>query len=77
MFFSISPQTECCANCQHYRQHFTYLLQEHCFCLCNAGHCCYPRMKNREPMDVCQHFVSASSADGKRFRADLPIGCFV
>ena len=54
MYFKINiePQTECCYNCENFRQHYTRDGDE-LYC----GHCVYPRMKNRGPFDTCQHFL--------------------
>jgi len=43
-FLGVTPETECCANCEHFRQHY-----DKDGGLIFAGHCCYPRMKPREP----------------------------
>lgn len=47
-----------CANCAHYVQH--YILSS-CrpsgFIAANAGHCVYPRVKDRKPGACgCEHF---------------------
>ena len=43
-----------CSNCKHFYQH--YVLTEHGYLATNAGHCCYPRLKDRKPTDYCDHW---------------------
>ncbi len=50
-FLGVTPETECCANCEHFRQHY-----DKDGGLIFAGHCCYPRMKPRKPYNTCKHF---------------------
>lgn len=50
----ISEREEICANCKHYVQHYTCLLER--FTPCNAGHCVYPRLKARKPGQTCERF---------------------
>ena len=49
-------ETRCCANCRHYHQHYVYSEQAKGFTHCNDGHCVYPRMKHRQPHELCEHF---------------------
>ena len=44
-----------CASCKHFWQH--YVFDGDAFRKCNAGHCVYPRLKNREPADGCEYFA--------------------
>lgn len=50
-FMGIEPQTKCCYNCQYYHQHYGKWGGE-----IFAGHCTYPRLKDRKPTDVCVDF---------------------
>ena len=52
----------CCGTCVHYRQH--YILTEQCrpYPLW-YGHCGTPRMKRREPDEVCAYWMPALRPD--------------
>ena len=57
----IDEETQCCANCAHFHQHYIRSAQvskphKHCFWPIGQGHCTYPRMKNRRTDDVCEYF---------------------
>lgn len=58
MKIEISERETVCANCQHFYQH--YIKNDGVYKACNAGHCCYPRLKNRRPGDVCEKWVQKS-----------------
>lgn len=57
MYIYIEKAEEICGNCKNFYQH--YVRTEGCgweFTPCNAGHCCYPRLKGRKPCDTCSQF---------------------
>ncbi len=45
-----------CANCEHFYQH--YIKQGTDYHPLSFGHCAYPRMKDRDTFDLCEHFTS-------------------
>lgn len=45
-----------CANCIHYRKHYGKAGEK--YFPINAGHCVYPRIKDRKPGNTCLHFES-------------------
>ena len=51
---TLEQATQVCFHCTHFPQHYpprgNAVLALHC------GHCCYPRMKDRQVTDTCQHF---------------------
>lgn len=57
-FLDVTLETECCANCEHFHQHY----RKDGFPIF-AGHCCYPRMKNRKPDDTCKHFKNKEDTE--------------
>lgn len=57
----IEPETEACANCKHFYQH--YILSWAGFDPLEQGHCCYPRLKNRRVTDCCEHFERAKKEE--------------
>lgn len=62
MWPDIREDTECCANCKHYIQHYHWFEHYRRFDAVNCGHCRYPRIKNRRPTDVCKHFEREKKA---------------
>ena len=56
MMYKISENEDVCANCKYFRQHYIKESFGYGFIACNAGHCVYPRMKNRSPGDTCKNF---------------------
>lgn len=58
--FGIEESEQVCANCRNFYQHFVYSKNDRNYTAVNAGHCCYPRLKNRKPgSEGCEHFESA------------------
>ena len=54
--YNIDEREEVCANCKHYIQHYT---RSRIWGIspCNAGHCIYPRFKDRKPgTPACGYF---------------------
>ncbi len=52
--YGVEPETEACANCKHFYQHYIWIR-------CGyepiaSGHCTYPRVKDRKVYDCCEHF---------------------
>lgn len=47
-------ETECCANCKHYIQH--YYRRDGYYFTVHDGHCMHPRIKNRKPTAYCDRF---------------------
>lgn len=49
-------------NCKHFYQHYvkTGPFQYH---KVFAGHCCFPRMKNKEATDTCRYFERRDKND--------------
>ena len=43
-----------CRWCKHYRQY--YYVEGVFYRPAHAGHCVYPRIKDREPTDSCKYF---------------------
>lgn len=62
-----------CANCQHYRQYFLLEEEEHLYGTRYAfgrtydGRCVFPRMKNRNPDDVCKYFEQREKRISDKF----------
>lgn len=54
--YGIHETEEVCANCKHFYQHYVKVGLE--FDVCNAGHCSYPRAKDKKPNDWCKNFES-------------------
>lgn len=56
--YGVRPETEACANCEHFRQH--YILDSmgrwEGFIPITEGHCIFRRVKNRKVYDCCEHF---------------------
>lgn len=60
--YGIDEREEVCANCKYFWQHYVY--ESRCgFSPCNAGHCTYPRLKNRKTNDTCRHFCFAKEPE--------------
>ena len=55
MELALLQSEEVCANCMKYMQHYVCIDGEY-FRPCNCGHCIYPRIKARKPLDTCEHF---------------------
>lgn len=55
-------EKSCCGTCAHYRQHYTLTNQGKLHPLW-YGHCGTPRMKNREPDEVCAYWKSLEPPD--------------
>ncbi len=57
-YYGISEHEEVCANCRHFYQHYGKSVYAYSvsFAAINAGHCVYPRTKNRYPYDTCKYF---------------------
>lgn len=54
MIIAIQEKEVVCSNCQHFVQHYVCFGG---FTACNAGHCTYPRIKDRKPGQVgCDYF---------------------
>ena len=55
--FGITKDAKVCANCKHYYQHCAPFPEAGMgFSPIHAGHCTYPRLKNREPNQTCGYF---------------------
>ena len=54
--FGIGPDTEACANCKHFYQHYVLNPWTGIFETVAAGHCCYPRVKDRKVDSWCERF---------------------
>lgn len=53
----IDEDEECCVNCKHFIQHYTFTPRgKQPFSPVHCGHCVYPRIKDRRPHDTCKHF---------------------
>ena len=52
--YGIGPETEACANCKYFIQH--YILSWAGFDPLEWGHCTCPRLKNRKIFDCCDRF---------------------
>lgn len=53
--WGIGEETECCANCKYFHQH--YRLEQGRFAVpLHCGHCVRPRMKYRKIYEVCEIF---------------------
>ena len=53
----VSIRDSVCSNCEHFYQH--YIFDDFCsnkFVPIHAGHCSYPRRKDRAATDTCRHF---------------------
>ena len=49
---------QCCSRCKHYIQHYG-LNKRHQACeAINCGHCMYPRIKHRKPLDTCGNWTA-------------------
>lgn len=57
--FGMTPETEVCANCTHFYQHYREDGEP-----IYAGHCAYPRMKPRDPFNSCAHFENKNAPSG-------------
>lgn len=61
--YEIPDTEEVCANCEHYIQHYRRIRDYRgvsTFSAVNAGHCTYPKVKERKPCDSCKdHFKRA------------------
>lgn len=44
-----------CVNCRHFHQHYIRDGKRHLPVDC--GHCVEPRLKVRDPWDICEHFT--------------------
>lgn len=54
MQITIQSKETVCANCKYFTQHYIYIGG---FVPCNAGHCTYPRIKDRKPgRPGCEYF---------------------
>lgn len=53
--FGVRPETEACVNCKHFYQHYIWA-ESWGFTEIYTGHCAYPRVKNRNVNDCCEHF---------------------
>lgn len=62
MILGIDEREEVCANCQHFIQHYVkpgryeIIAGRYEIIACNAGHCTYPRLKDRKPGETCDKF---------------------
>lgn len=56
LVYPINSQTEACANCKYFIQHFMH--DGWCFRPVYMGHCIYPRLKNKRPDDACGNFAA-------------------
>lgn len=56
MMYGIHELEDVCANCKYFRQHYVKEQFGYSFTACNAGHCVYPRIKDRSPGDTCKNF---------------------
>ena len=53
-----------CVNCRYYYLHYIYSAKR--YLPVDCGHCTEPRLKTRQPWDICQYFMpKAASAPGK------------
>ena len=53
----IDESEECCVNCTHFIQHYTFTPHgKQPFIPVHCGHCTHPRIKDRKPNDTCNHF---------------------
>lgn len=57
-------ERKCCATCVHYRQHYI-LSTMGSFHPIWYGHCVTPRLKNRDPDEICEHWISIESPEPK------------
>lgn len=65
--WGIAPDSKACSNCKHFIQHYVRGLYMNDFEPAYAGHCTYPRIKDRKPNNSCDKFEPAASvpdADG-------------
>lgn len=56
-------KTPMCATCAHYIQH--YMDCGGFFKPIHAGHCTYPRLKNRLPYNLCDHYTPSAEVQEK------------
>ena len=57
MLFHIDEKEDVCCNCKNYVQHYVKSFMGWGFDRCNAGHCTYPRNKDRKPgTKACEYF---------------------
>jgi recombinational DNA repair protein (RecF pathway) len=57
--YGIGPETEACANCEHFYQH--YIWTRYGYESIAAGHCVYPRVKSRKIYDCYEYFEKERS----------------
>ena len=67
-YSEITEQTHCCANCAYFYQHYaksqiwaTHAIDR--FIPVNGGHCVFPRIKYRQPHEVCDQFKPKNEKD--------------
>lgn len=53
-----------CANCQHFHMH--YVRSGKGYAKIEVGHCATPRLKDREPWDLCDYFTRREASAPKR-----------
>lgn len=65
-FIGVQEGETVCANCAHYIQHYTLSRYTPGGLLAvNAGHCTYPRIKDRKPgACACEHFAERKRGAG-------------
>ena len=71
-YLGISLDTQACANCRHFYQHYILdPLSGGRYCVpVHSGHCCYPRFKYRKVSDVCEHFERTEDDEEKNRKKD-------
>lgn len=52
----VPPEVTACYNCKYFVQHYTYNPTTNYVSKTYAGHCFYPRIKNRKVFDKCEKF---------------------
>lgn len=60
--FVTEKEERVCENCKYFYQHYIRVAPYR-YNPVHAGHCWYPRMKNRESSDSCKYFERRDSND--------------
>lgn len=62
MLMEVNVAKGMCGMCCHYHQHYVQAdFGLDGYIPCYSGHCSYPRMKNRKPMDQCENYIEKSN----------------
>lgn len=60
--YQVKQDGAICRNCRHFYQHYVNIGGS--FQKVEAGHCSYPRNKDRSPSDSCKYFEGWSRNGG-------------